>query len=163
VRAAWGKWDVVGLFNLRSEPLKVKVKIESLRLDRDRDYMVFEFWSRRLLGARRNEVVVTMKPLTTQLLCIREIPSHPMVLSTDMHFTQGGVDLPKVAWNERSGALTGVAKRQKGSRGNVYIYVPANYTPASGSPAVRRGVLTLPLRFSCAERTWQVSFRLEAE
>jgi hypothetical protein len=161
VKTAWGRWEVVGLFNLTTGPAETTVEFASLGLEADRDYLVYEFWSKRFIGRRRNSVTVPMKPATTQLLMVREAPEHPMVLSTDMHYTQGGMDLAGVRYDAKSQTLTGTARRQKGSRGNVIIYVPNGYAArrARGIKAKGRNLVVLPLIFRGAEVNWSVRFR----
>jgi hypothetical protein len=110
VKTAWGRWEVIGLFNLTAGEVETRVDFASLGLKMDRDYLVYEFWSKRFLGRRRNDARVTLKSASTKLLMIREAPEHPMVLSTDMHYTQGGVDLADVRYDPRTQTLRGVAR-----------------------------------------------------
>lgn len=91
-----------------------------------------------------------------RVLRLVEKQTRPFVLSTDMHLTQGGVELPEVRWDEKSLTLSGVATRAPGMRGKVLVYVPAGYAPAAGkAPA---GVFTVPLQFKLARCAWAVRF-----
>ena len=49
-------------------------------------------------------------------LIIRERRVYPWVMSTDMHLTQGGVELEQVRFSKSSGLLTGTARRHPGAR-----------------------------------------------
>jgi hypothetical protein len=91
---------------------------------------------------------------------VREVPAHPMVLSTDMHYTQGGVDLADVRYDAKTRTLRGTARRQKGSRGSIMIYVPDGFAArrARGLKAKGRNLVVLPLVFRGAEEKWSVKF-----
>jgi hypothetical protein len=58
---------------------------------------------------------------------IRETPEHPWVLSTDLHLTQGGVELSEVKYDPASKRLQGEASRHAGASGQIVIYVPRAY------------------------------------
>jgi hypothetical protein len=161
VKTAWGRWEVIGLFNLTAGEVETRVDFASLGLKMDRDYLVYEFWSKRFLGRRRNDARVTLKSASTKLLMIREAPEHPMVLSTDMHYTQGGVDLADVRYDPRTQTLRGVAQRQRGSRGSVMIYVPDGFAArrARGLMVQGRHLVVLRLIFHSAKVKWSARFR----
>lgn len=161
VRTAWGKWDLAIFFNLGKEKMKAELDFSSLNLERDKDYLVFEFWEKKFLGRKRNKLKIDLQPVTTKLLMIREVPVRPAVLSTDMHFSQGGVELDAVTYNEKTGSLTGIARRQKGEKGNIFIYIPEGYRAEETGPGIKRqnNLITLPLNFTEAIVKWRLQFR----
>ncbi|HIE53548.1 MAG TPA: alpha-galactosidase [Armatimonadetes bacterium] len=145
VETDWDAWQVVALFNWTGEERTLSVDFAALRLDADADYLVWEHWSRELRGLFRRRVTVTLAPHTTQLLRIRRPLAHPWVLSTDMHLTQGGVELREVRWDGET--LSGLARRAPGAQGTVFVYLPA--TEGIGE------VIAVPLEFTAAEVRWE--------
>jgi hypothetical protein len=77
------------------------IRFADLGLDPGRDYLVFEFWSRRMLGAFHG--AFTPGPIdprfAVQVFCIRERVGHPQVVATNRHVSCGGPDLQRVAWS----------------------------------------------------------------
>ncbi|MFH2069573.1 MAG: glycoside hydrolase family 36 protein [Candidatus Omnitrophota bacterium] len=160
VKTAWGKWDLVALFNLSKEETEMEIVFSSLNLEDKKEYLVFEFWEKIFLGKKNNSIKMKLKPVTTKLLMIKEVSVHPVVLSTDMHFSQGGVELEKVAYNDKTNALEGIAKRQKGEKGNLFIYVPEGYrAEETGHGTMRQNnIITLLLNFKKSTVKWRLKF-----
>jgi len=161
VKTAWGKWDLVALFNLSKEKTDMEVVFSSLNLKEDKEYLVFEFWEKRFLGKKKDSIKIKLEPITTKLLMVKEVPVHPIVLSTDMHFSQGGVELDAVTYSQTGKTLTGIARRQKGEKGNLFIYAPEGYEAEEDAPGIKRqnNIITLPLNFKESAVKWRLKFR----
>ncbi|MBI2301483.1 MAG: alpha-galactosidase, partial [Armatimonadetes bacterium] len=164
VETAWGKWVVVGLFNLSDEPERLELDPARLGLPVGEPVVVWDFFAGKpvaeLSVAAESMDVVLRVPVpahTVKLLKLVRREAHPFVLATDLHLTMGGVELPQVTWDEKAGELRGVAKRAPGIRGNVMVYVPAGWKPVAGETAGR--VLRVPVEFEGMERAWIVRFR----
>ena len=84
-------------------PKEVHVDFAELGLRPDVPFLVYEFWSQKLLGEAKNSFTLSLLPHTCRLLCIRPVPERPWILSTDLHISQGGVELRDVQWNPDSG------------------------------------------------------------
>ena len=160
VKTGWSNWEVVGLFNLAEKASEITVDFASLKLERDKAYLVYEFWSKKFLGICRGSLKMHMAPVTTRLLMIRKVPSHPFILSTDMHITQGAVELDSVRYDRRRHVLQGRAVRQKGDTGTLAIFIPGGYRVKEASSAVRcdGGIAFLSLSFRRAEIDWHMEF-----
>ncbi len=100
-------WFVLG----RTGESVREIKFADLGLDPAKEYYVFEFWSKRLLGSFSGSFAPG--PLDPQFRCqalaIRERSPHPQVLATSRHVTCGGADLAGLRW--RDGMLSGTSRR----------------------------------------------------
>ena len=158
----WGGWHVVGLFNYDGEDRTVQVDFEDLRLDPDRKYLVWEFWEEEFLGTHAGKVKVIVPKQSARVLAIRELTDRPAVLSTDLHITQGGVELEQVEWDEGSATLRGLCRRAKGAEGSIFLYLPDGYRVERGGEIVGPNVARIGLSFSEPSLRWEVKFHREA-
>ena len=162
VRKRWGRWEVVAVMNLTEGPLETEVAFSKLGLNEGAEHLVFEFWGRKFLGKRKGGFNVRLKPVSTQLFAVRRVPHRPVVLSTDMHVTQGAVELSAVTFDRKRNVLSGNATRRKGDEGRLFIYLPEGYSVSRrhARKVTQTGrLLTLPLRFKTATVKWSVAFR----
>jgi len=117
------QWTV--LARTRSNPSAIP--LAELGLVPQTDYLAFEFWTRRFLGAVRD----TLSPgpidprFEVQVICLRQRVAHPQLLGTSRHVTCGGPDLSDIAWRE--GVLSGVSTLVAGDPYAVYLSEPAGY------------------------------------
>jgi hypothetical protein len=93
------------------------------------------------------------------------VPAHPWVLATNLHLTQGGVELKGVRYEDSTERLEGEASRHAGAKGQVVIYVPQGYKIQSASGAYRVGeessgaqVAHLQLEFERETSPWWLKF-----
>jgi hypothetical protein len=103
------------------------IKFEDLGLDKEREYFVFEFWSRKLLGAFSGAFLpgeVDPK-FNCQVFCIRERRAHPQILATNRHITGGGVDLVDVRWE--GNRLSGKSRVVGGDVYELFISIPPGF------------------------------------
>jgi len=159
VETAWGSWAVVGVFNLDDEPVEVEVPIH--RAPATGDLHAFEFFSASQFTPgplRRGEPLrVSVPARDVRVLRIAAMPEHPWVIGTDLHLTQGGVELERVRWNARKMTLSMTVNRTPGENGNVYVRVPAGYRALSGE-ADASGILRVPVGFAAARESCQIAF-----
>ncbi len=164
----WGTWHVVGLFNLDERATRLPVRLERLGLDASRPHLVMDFFDGKPLGGLQvprglgTSLDVHLEPHQTRLLRLTPLAEHPSIVGTDMHVTQGGVELAGVTWDEASLTLRGRAVRAPGIQGRVFVHVPRGYEPGDKldpvEPADAR-VLALPLRFETTEMEFAIRFR----
>jgi hypothetical protein len=85
------------------------IRFADLGLPEGREYLVFEFWTKRLLGAFQEAFAPgPVDPsFAVQVLCIRERVPHPQLVATNRHVSCGGADLVDVAW--RGDTLVGTS------------------------------------------------------
>jgi hypothetical protein len=128
VKKPFEEWVVVGLFNYEPGPaLEKSVPLSRLGLDSGGEWVAFEFWQQRLLGSVRGELRTPVPAESVALVALRKSRDVPQVISTDRHFTQGGVELRDVVWTAGSNTLAGTSLGGKGTRHNVLVRVPPGY------------------------------------
>ena len=149
---------------------EITVDFAELGLDPTRPHLVYEFWSQELLGALTGGVTLSVPAMAGRLLCIRPVPEQPWPLSTDLHVTQGGMELRDVRWDAQQRALTGIAQRP-GESGHLVIYLPPGFAASAVSvagesvPIAMAGerLLTVPVSFDGDPITWRVESSVSAE
>jgi hypothetical protein len=97
VERPFDSWCVLG----RTGGEFAELRFSDLGLDPVRDYIVFEFWTRRVLGTFRGSFSPgPIDPVfRSQAFCIRERKSVPQVIATSRHISCGGVDLKEAQWD----------------------------------------------------------------
>jgi hypothetical protein len=165
VKTDWDNWHVLMLQNWNESHEDYKVDFAAMGLDPEKVYLVYRFWDQTFLGEYRGDVELSVGGHEGETYAIREKRPYPWVLSTDMHLTQGGVDLQDVRYDRNSGRLSGKASRHPKAEGQVVVYVPAGYAvrAASGEYRTTAGpsgakVVYLRLNFTDATTDWSLDF-----
>jgi len=128
VKRPWGSWNILAIFNYDEPELNVEVGMESLGLNPEKEYLLYDFWDKRFLGNVKHRITVSVPPHSVKLLSVHELVSHPWVISTDMHITQGAVEMLDLRWSKVEGTLSGVCERPEGEKGTLVIYMPDGYS-----------------------------------
>jgi hypothetical protein len=104
------------------------IPFRELGLDADKEYNVFEFWSKRLIGSFTGSFPPgEIDPeFNCQLFCIRERSDHPQIVATNRHITCGGYDLEHVRWGDNS--LTGKSRVVANDPYILYLTEPSGFT-----------------------------------
>ena len=157
----WGRWEVIGLFNWTDKPIEETIAFSDLGLPAEGEYLVFDFWTQTLAGRFTERLKVTIPAGAGRCLRVMAVPDHPAVVSTDMHVTQGLVDLEKVRWDPRTMTVSGVAVRAPGEESAVYVYLPPGYGLADNDSAEVAGPACgkLTVSFRQAREQWSITFR----
>jgi len=130
IRRPFGSWDVVSLFNWGEEPTKLRVCFTELGLDGNQEYLLYDFWNQKFLGARRDVVEVSLAPHSNLLLAVHASLDRPQYLSTDRHVSQGGVELLDTVWNKDRAELVCTFKLVENDPLTAFFHVPASFTLA---------------------------------
>jgi alpha-galactosidase len=110
-----------------------------LGLATGRDYVAFDFWGKRFLGAFQDTLVAgAIDPsFQVQVVCLRERQPHPQLLATNRHVSCGGVDLERVSWS--GDVLAGESRVVAGDTYELYLTEPdgwvAEFVEAPGTEA----------------------------
>ena len=132
ISSPFDNWNIVGIFNWADLDADVSFKLTDIGLDSEKYFLAHEFWSKEYLGEFKGSIILPdLPPRSVKLLCLREERDVPQLLSTDMHFTQGGVEILSAGWDARSNSFLVVCQNPKQSDGTIFIYVPEDYVPAS--------------------------------
>jgi len=117
-------WMVLG----RTGVGNTAINFEDLGLAKEREYFVFEFWTRKLLGAFSGSFPPgEIDPkFNCQVFCIRERREHPQILATNRHISGGGVDLIDVLW--KGNRLSGRSRLVGGDLYELFVSLPPGYS-----------------------------------
>ncbi len=119
----WDKRDIVALMNLNEEKF-LSVQLEQLGLEPGQKYHLWEFWEQRYLGTTDSEICFELPPESCRIVAVVRERSHPWILGTSLHYTQGGTDLCSVSWDDNE--LSGEVCRNHRD-GDIILHVPAKY------------------------------------
>ena len=134
VKSNFDSWKVVGLFNWEDLPGDISIKMSDIGLSSSRSYIAHEFWTNEFLGEFQKSIdIYDIPPRSVLLLCLREQKNHPQIISTDIHFSQGGVEILSAGWDRRSSTLLASTRGYREVEGNIFIYVPPDFVPSSVS------------------------------
>jgi hypothetical protein len=158
--AGWGQWQVVGLINWSEHPIEETVRFADLGLPPDAECLVFDFWTGTLAGRFTGSCTATVPAGAARCLRIMRVTDRPAVVGTDMHVTQGLVELSDVRWDEEKLTLSGQAERAPGAAGNVLVWVPDGYAVTAGQEVHERGprCTAVPVQFDEAQHGWSAHF-----
>ena len=130
-------WSVLARFNWRQQKLKwnrpgteeAEVKFADLGLADDREYLVFEFWTQKFLGKSKGSFRAPAQDENNavQVFAIREARTHPWVLSTTRHLSQGGVSLLDERWEAGKKVLSGKSAVVSGDPYVLTVHLPQGF------------------------------------
>ena len=125
-----GKWAVVAAINLGEQPIDVSIPFSDLDLQKETPHHVFDFWAEQYEGLyERTFDIKGLKPHTSGLFCIRPESPVPTVLSTSIHYTQGGVELADQIWDESSHELSVTIRKSVMTPRAVFFVLSSAWTP----------------------------------
>lgn len=125
------KWDLLALFNWDDVDDEISFMLNQVGLDQAKSYIVYDFWEEEYIGEfTENITLYNLPPHSMKLLCVRERQEVPQIMSTNIHYTQGGIEIISSGWDERSQTLLGVCKTSNSPKGKIFIYVPNGFVPA---------------------------------
>ena len=123
-------WDLIGLFNWKDVQDDVQLNLDIVGLHPDKDYLVHDFWMRDYLGVvSKNVTLLNMAPRSAKLLCLKAQQPIPQLLSTDLHYTQGSIEILSTGWDEHSQSYLVICQPPRQVEGTLFIHVPDNYIP----------------------------------
>ena len=117
-------WVVLG----RLDGGRDSISFSDLGLKPDREYIAFEFWTKKFLGSFTGTLPLGAIDSTyrCQGFCIREKKPHPQIIATNRHISGGAVDLSGVQW--RNNSLSGESNVVSGDVYTFYFTEPGGYT-----------------------------------
>ncbi len=125
-------WYLAAIFNWNDHEDDVYFELDALESAESKDFLVHDFWMRQYLGKVSQSVnLLNIPPRSVKLLCFREEQDVPQLLATDMHYTQGSVDVLSAGWDAHSQTFLIVCKPLREAEGTCFIHVPDGYLPIS--------------------------------
>lgn len=108
VVTAFDTWWVAAVFNWEHAVKDIVLRLPADGPDPQAHYLLFDFWEQRTMGLARGGVAIPNVPeQDCKVVCIRAHRSHPWLLSTDYHLTQGAVEIADLRWDEAERTLCG--------------------------------------------------------
>jgi hypothetical protein len=122
-------WNVLARFDTAGKGLaEADVRFEDLGLDPAQEYLVYEFWSKKLVPVSRTSFRAPAGDKgATQVFAIREKLAHPQLLSTSRHISQGAVEISESEWNDGTVTLQGVSKLVAGEPYEITLHLPPGW------------------------------------
>ena len=100
-----------------------------LRLDPNKEYIVYEFWSRTLIGTFKGIFVPRpVKPYDCDMYSIVEKQNHPVLISTSRHIRQMAFDIKDLAYDSQQRMLRGVSRAVARDPYQLRFYVPDGFS-----------------------------------
>lgn len=131
VERPFGKWNVVGVFNFGPKSPDFTATLDAaqdLRLDPDKEYLVYEFWSKKLVGTFRGKFV--SRPIHNKdcdMYSIVEKTNRPVLVSTSRHVRQMAFGIKNLRWDDEQNMLQGLSSAVSGDPYELRIWVPSGY------------------------------------
>jgi hypothetical protein len=170
VERPFGKWCVLAVFNWigRGNFTATLDAARDLRLEPDKDYIAYEFWSRQLIGTFKGKFVArAVSPYDCDVYSIVEKQDHPVLISTSRHVRQMAFDIKDMAYDAAQRTLRGTSRAVAGDPCQLRFYVPDGFA-ATGvelsdnlTATMKMGGNLLLVDFTSAtgkDVNWKVSF-----
>jgi hypothetical protein len=132
----FGKWSVLAVFNYTTKTGQPDYKFttrldaaKDLRLDSTKEYIVYEFWTKKLIGTFKG--TFTTPPLSAydcDIFSVVEKSDHPVLISTSRHIRQMAFDIKDLNYDGAHQALSGISRTVSGDPYQLRIYVPDGYS-----------------------------------
>jgi hypothetical protein len=138
VERPFGNWSILAVFNYIDkytdngrEPLTFSTKLNAardLRLDPNKEYVVYEFWSRKLIGTFKGSFTIPpVKPYNVDIYSIVEKQDRPVLISTSRHVRQMAFDIKTMAYDRPRRVLSGVSRAVARDPYQLRIYIPDGF------------------------------------
>ncbi len=152
---SWDVRDLIAIFNYGG-PEVLDISLGRYGLDTNKTYHLWDFWNRRYIGKTNDTFSYAFSGQEVLLTAIVPERNHPWVLSTSFHFTQGGIELSEVKWDEESLKLTGKINRPGKMQGYLYIHVPDTYR--CKLEEIAENIYKFPLTGQGQPADWKIVF-----
>jgi hypothetical protein len=145
-------WTLAAGLNWTDEIDKKGLDVSLLDLPRDTRYHVYDVFKKEYMGMISVDTLLGPVP-SHGVLMVNLVPvkGKPQVVGSDLHISQGGVEISHETWDDQTGLLTIGLKDLYGRKGHLYIHVPDEYTagndPGFSIEPVKNGsLLKVPVR-----------------
>lgn len=120
----WGRWTLVGLFNSGLSEREMRVDWRELGLASGR-YHAVEFWTETYLGLLAEGVTVRVPAHGAAVLALRSESAVPQLLSTNLHLSQGAVEIEEWRWLPEQRLVDWEAAPGRQVAGTFTLWLPA--------------------------------------
>ena len=128
----FGKWSVLAVFNYTGTgDRKFSTTLDAakdLRLDPNKEYLVYEFWTRQLIGTFKGKFVTRpLGPYDCDIYSIVEKQDRPVLISTSRHVRNMAFDIKDLAYDGGQRVLRGTSRAVSGDPYQLRIYLPDGF------------------------------------
>jgi hypothetical protein len=137
VERPFGHWNLLAIFNFTGKAGRNTFEAhlgaeKDLRLDPGKEYIVFEFWTKKLIGTFKGTFATRpLDPYDCDVYCIVEKQAHPVLISTSRHIRQMAFDIKDLEYDDQRTMLRGVSRAVAGDPYSLYIYLPDGFSAKS--------------------------------
>jgi hypothetical protein len=133
VQRPFGKWSLVAIFNFTgSANRKFTATLDAakdLRLDPAKEYVVYEFWTKKLIGTFKGKFATRpLSPYDCDIYSVVERQNHPVLISTSRHIRQMAFDIKQMAYDASQRALGGTSRAVAGDPYQLRIFLPDGFS-----------------------------------
>lgn len=119
-------YNVFGVFNTSEEKMRYTLDLDFHNMDK-KEYVAFDFYAKEKAPVTDMKLTLDLKAHETKVISVREKLSHPQIISTSRHITQGAYEIESVIWDEAKASLSMTAQLVKNDKYEVYILMPEGY------------------------------------
>jgi hypothetical protein len=102
---------------------------KDLRLDPNKEYIVYEFWTKKLIGTFKGTFLTPpLAPYDCDIFSVVEKQNRPVLISTSRHVRQMAFDIKDLAYDGQQRTLRGVSRSVAGDPYQLCIYVPDGFS-----------------------------------
>jgi len=157
--------DVIGLFNWEEkDKTHISCPLERIGLAKADRYIGFDYWADAFLDPFAGSLESDLPPASCRILAVRPVGTHPQVLGTSRHITQGTVDLLEEAWDEQKHTLSGTSRVVAGDPYELRIaaFGQDRTWRATGAAVSKDDADNLVTIQLVGQDDWRVRVRIEA-
>ncbi len=137
IERAFGQWNVLAVFNFTGKVSRdiFEAKLDAaddLRLAPDKEYIVYEFWTKKLIGSFKGTFTIRpLNPYDCDVYSIVERQPHPTLVSTSRHVRHMAFDVKDSRYDAEKKVLQGISRAVAGDPYQLRIYVPDGFSAKS--------------------------------
>lgn len=152
------KWNVI--MRVATVPLKEStLTAEQLNLEKDTDYLVFDFWNEQFLGCFSDEIPVKALGLgTCQVLSFRKKSTNIQLISSTRHVSMDAISVEKQV-NENN-SLKIFLKGIEGRSDKYFFYIPEGKTIKSASHpcSIEENIAVVTVHFTSTQEVITLTY-----
>jgi len=155
------EWDLLALFNFDETQRGITVSWQDIGIPTNTRCLVREFWTEQFIGEFTESFTVVVPGLAARLYSIWPSTDKLQYLGTNLHLSQGEVELASLNWDETTRKLSGTFQRAEGIRGLAYFHVPTSFQIQQASHPVylqNGGLVAMELSFTQPSLDWELQF-----
>ena len=138
------EWIVAAGLNWNNRENEKGLDLGLLNLTKGVQYHAFDVFKQKYIGlATPGTVLGPINAHGVLLVNITAGLGRPQIVGTDLHISQGGVEVSEELWNEDTAELSIGVMEMHGRKGHLRIHVPLTYAYEKGAETVDVGNGTL--------------------